>query len=888
MKRLIITLSVIGCLFADSPVGNWKLSGLAVDYLHITREEATVALQDAYWQASGLDAPMVVVPVSVIPSGVLYQRFTNGPFTLQTIDAAQLNLNVNIYADGTGAIADGSFYPDIDLIEGTCITSPQIFPVTDTFIWEEGAEGYQFATTNILGIPGINAAAGTPAIGLGIAESGTFDGWPSNPVVEPLPPVIDYLALTDGTVLAASCQTAILSAACGELGMAPGEECVGALMGAGAYDAVAANIGSCMQADPATAAAYFGGAGYLWGSGSSGFYKTTGLGNSQMGQTLDVDFLLEWNAIDGPNSGSGFGDELGVDEDGDGTDYDRIFGLPYIPVTYTTPECPLAPGLSLPVAGDVTGLVAPLVEGQCYEQVLGGLNDACEGAGGPVNAVTGLCAEASQTPEFAGACAYYGPAAALTATCMELGIDAETCGAAAEQALPAVDAYCVYVTGVDCATAGIDPCAVLTNIDFATGLCGTLAAALTTSETCGEWAAGFDLDEVATAELGMTCAQAGAATEAGCIAEVAYGNDMYLIDPSVGATWSYFLTMNSASAAQYMAAGCDAVCLATNYPELLVNDSGWDFDPAQHYGGGVQGGRLVMNYEPLCIPELEARQIVAEFQNLDELCSNTGDVNGDGAVNVVDVVQVVSHVLSADGTLTAEQRCEADANGDGVVNVVDIVLLVNGILSSGSNHADLEESTSASLIYSNQEIKISDDNVQGVEFTISHCEDFSIELNSEFNSSFSGVNPISDTETKVLVIADFATTGKLINDFDYIAKVNTSCDYTVSNLVFSSHNGNEMVANTEEVQTKKYSVKPSYPNPFNPTTNINLTLDLTANISVKIYNIAGQLVDVIAEGLYSPSSYKWTWNAENLASGVYFVKTQVGSDIHTEKIMLLK
>ena len=52
-----------------------------------------------------------------------------------------------------------------------------------------------------------------------------------------------------------------------------------------------------------------------------------------------------------------------------------------------------------------------------------------------------------------------------------------------------------------------------------------------------------------------------------------------------------------------------------------------------------------MNYEPLCIAELEARQIVAEFQNLDELCSNTGDVNGDGAVNVVDVVQVVNLIL---------------------------------------------------------------------------------------------------------------------------------------------------------------------------------------------------------------------------------------------------
>ena len=108
MKRLIITLSVIGCLFADSPVGNWKLSGLAVDYLHITREDAQVNLTDAYWQAGGMDAPMVVVPISMIPKGVLYQRFTNGPFTLQTIDAAQLNLNVNVYEDGTGAIADGT------------------------------------------------------------------------------------------------------------------------------------------------------------------------------------------------------------------------------------------------------------------------------------------------------------------------------------------------------------------------------------------------------------------------------------------------------------------------------------------------------------------------------------------------------------------------------------------------------------------------------------------------------------------------------------------------------------------------------------------------------------------------------------------------------------
>ena len=142
MKRLLITLSAMCFLMADpSPEGNWKLSGLAVDYLHISREEAVVALDDAYGFG-------ISVPVQVIPSGVLFQRLTNGPFTLPIIDAVGLNLNVNLYPDGSGAVAEGSFYPDIDLIPGTCITQGQTFPVTDSFVFEVGAES-TFPTTNI-------------------------------------------------------------------------------------------------------------------------------------------------------------------------------------------------------------------------------------------------------------------------------------------------------------------------------------------------------------------------------------------------------------------------------------------------------------------------------------------------------------------------------------------------------------------------------------------------------------------------------------------------------------------------------------------------------------------------------------------------------------------
>jgi hypothetical protein len=242
-----------------------------------------------------------------------------------------------------------------------------------------------------------------------------------------------------------------------------------------------------------------------------------------------------------------------------------------------------------------------------------------------------------------------------------------------------------------------------------------------------------------------------------------------------------------------------------------------------------------MTFEPLCIEELEARQVVAEFVNLDNLCSNTGDANQDGTVNVVDVVQVVSHVLSTEGTLDAVGRCEADSNGDGVVNVVDIVLLVNGILGGSASAHNAQ--TDAVIEYSNKSINITEGTVQGIEFTISHCEDFSIELNSELNSDYAQVNTISDTETKVVAF----TEGAVIRD---LAKITTSCEYTISDIVVASQHGTELKATTKEIVSKGYAVKPAYPNPFNPQTQRDRTLDMDANISVKVYNVTGQLVDV--------------------------------------------
>ena len=58
-----------------------------------------------------------------------------------------------------------------------------------------------------------------------------------------------------------------------------------------------------------------------------------------------------------------------------------------------------------------------------------------------------------------------------------------------------------------------------------------------------------------------------------------------------------------------------------------------------------------------------------------------GDINFDGAVDILDVVVQVNAILTGSGEdLSSSEFTAADFNGDGILNVIDVVLLVNAIL----------------------------------------------------------------------------------------------------------------------------------------------------------------------------------------------------------------
>ncbi|HTX18316.1 MAG TPA: carboxypeptidase regulatory-like domain-containing protein [Bacteroidota bacterium] len=96
------------------------------------------------------------------------------------------------------------------------------------------------------------------------------------------------------------------------------------------------------------------------------------------------------------------------------------------------------------------------------------------------------------------------------------------------------------------------------------------------------------------------------------------------------------------------------------------------------------------------------------------------------------------------------------------------------------------------------------------------------------------------------------------------------------------------VENAAAVVPTSYDVEQNFPNPFNPSTTIRYTIPKAGMVSVKIYNILGQVVATLVEANQSAGTYNVTFNAASLSSGVYFYRVQSGSFAAVKKMMLLK
>ncbi|MFQ5709534.1 MAG: T9SS type A sorting domain-containing protein, partial [bacterium] len=85
-----------------------------------------------------------------------------------------------------------------------------------------------------------------------------------------------------------------------------------------------------------------------------------------------------------------------------------------------------------------------------------------------------------------------------------------------------------------------------------------------------------------------------------------------------------------------------------------------------------------------------------------------------------------------------------------------------------------------------------------------------------------------------------------------------------------------------------FDLKQNYPNPFNPSTTIEFDLRQTGHVTLSIYNLLGQKVATLVDEQLTPGSYKTTFDASRLTSGVYFYTLKAGSFRATKKMVLTK
>ncbi|MDP2300880.1 MAG: T9SS type A sorting domain-containing protein [Ignavibacteria bacterium] len=90
------------------------------------------------------------------------------------------------------------------------------------------------------------------------------------------------------------------------------------------------------------------------------------------------------------------------------------------------------------------------------------------------------------------------------------------------------------------------------------------------------------------------------------------------------------------------------------------------------------------------------------------------------------------------------------------------------------------------------------------------------------------------------------------------------------------------------MNVSNFELYQNYPNPFNPVTKIKYQIPETGLVSLKVYNILGEVVTTIVNEIKTAGSYTIDFNAGNLVSGVYIYELKTSFKSSSKKLIILK
>jgi hypothetical protein len=327
---------------------------------------------------------------------------------------------------------------------------------------------------------------------------------------------------------------------------------------------------------------------------------------------------------------------------------------------------------------------------------------------------------------------------------------------------------------------------------------------------------------------------------------------------------------------------------------------------------------------------------------------NRGDVNGDGIINIGDVVYLVSYLYK--GGPAPDPEWVGDANSDGIVNIGDVVYLVSYLYKGGpppcspgggreilaaisrldraAGHArislslrsdpakenlldlakacpgDLEEVTEISVTGKFDRI------VAGVELEIEFDPDQVELLDPQLTSLSCNLQLFTGTKggTQKIGMVDLsgrnhlpAGEGNLVTlrargkDLTTVnIKKATLVDLDAQPLAIElAGELNLEAAKGSDFRPRSFSLSQNYPNPFNPETSIEYALPQDAQVRLIIYNVLGQKVATLVDE-HQAAGCKTVWwdgkdeTGDEVSSGVYFYRLTAGEFSEVRKMMMVK
>jgi len=293
-----------------------------------------------------------------------------------------------------------------------------------------------------------------------------------------------------------------------------------------------------------------------------------------------------------------------------------------------------------------------------------------------------------------------------------------------------------------------------------------------------------------------------------------------------------------------------------------------------------------------CPNDYNPNQEDNDYDGIGDVCDDchdmAGDLNDDMIIDILDIVSTVNMVLTGgfnSPDFTDCEKSDADMTGDGTINILDIIQIINAVLGNANQ-----------FVSSDSYVDVTSE-VQGNDLYLTFTSDNAVGLELRMLGGVSDINLVDNTNSFVLsknmenfnkVALVYSMQNKTFNNsltVQIVDGANLDTDSDIS-IIAGNVIGDKM--SVRWLDGRNFSITSLYPNPFNPVTQIDYSVDQAGDLRLSVYNILGQEVAVLHSGYQTEGDYQAVWNAGSLASGVYYINMMMHGQVETKKAVLVK